>query len=267
MNEQEITCEESQKTAPKPPRKRKTATPTYKDPGSIAGAFASVVSVFSRYPASSLLVTAILAIGAVGYGTYSSEGFRSSLMGLLPPSSSAALEQQASRVRKDIRKEDEVCNVVEAVGRRISAHRLIYFRYSGESTPTPQNPLPWRYISAVCVYPKPGVDYDIAGAQSMPASLSSEMQTVMFPEGKREGACGRWRIEDIRGAYLRSRFEKNGTDLKISCGQVSPQGLPVAALAADWLSRYAIEESQQDVEGIIQDALNTISELQHRPAQ
>ncbi len=105
-----------------------------------------------------------------------------------------------------------MCNLVETVGKRISAHRLIYFRYSGESTPTPQNPIPWRYVSAVCVYPKPGVDYDITGAQGMPASLSTELQTVMFPEGDRDGACGRWHIEDIKGAYLRSRFEKNGTD-------------------------------------------------------
>lgn len=265
MDDENDTCEIEQ--APPKPKRKRGSTPTYKDPNSIADAFGSIVAVFQRTPVSALAVTAIIGLGSLGYASYMSESFRTALLSYLPPSNSTVLEQQASRARKDIRKEDAVCNLVETVGKRISAHRLIYFRYSGESTPTPQNPIPWRYVSAVCVYPKPGVDYDITGAQGMPASLSTELQTVMFPEGDRDGACGRWHIEDIKGAYLRSRFEKNGTDLKIACGQVSPQGLPIASLAADWLGRHAIEEDEKEVERTIQDALKTISELQNRPAQ
>lgn len=265
-DDDDSTCDDVEQAPQKPKRKRR-GTPAFKDPGSIASAFGSVVSVFQRSPLSSLIVTAILAVGAVGYASYASEGFRNALLSYLPPSTSSVLEQQASRARKDIRREDEVCNLVETVGKRISAHRLIYFRYSGESQPTPSNPLPWRFISAVCVYPKPGVDYDIVGAQGMPASLSSELQTVMFPEGDRDGSCGRWHPEDIKSAYLRSRFERNGTDLKIACGQVSPQGLPVASLAADWLSRHAIEEEGKTIERLIQDALVTIGELQTKPTQ
>ncbi|MGC5777583.1 hypothetical protein [Methylobacterium sp. NFXW15] len=266
MQEEDITCDQEQ-APPRPKRKRKSGTPTYKDPGSIANAFGSIVGVFQRSPVSALLVTSILAVGAVGYASYSNEAFRDTLLSYLPPSESTRLEQQASKARKDIRKEDAVCNVVEAVGKRVSAHRLIYFRYSGESQPTPQNPIPWRYISAVCVYPKPGVDYDLAGAQGMPASLSSEMQIRMFPEGDRDGACGTWHPEDIRGAYLRSRFDKNGTDLKIACGQVSPQGLPIAALSADWLNRSAITETEDEIERAIKEALSTIGELQNKPAK
>ncbi|WP_426313493.1 hypothetical protein ACN9MF_17900 [Methylobacterium fujisawaense] len=265
MDDENDTCEIEQ--AP-PKRKRKRgSTPTYKDPNSIADAFGSIVAVFQRTPVSALAVTAIIGLGSIGYASYQSESFRAALLSYLPPSSSTVLEQQASRARKDIRKEDAVCNLVETVGRRISAHRLVYFRYSGESTPTAQNPIPWRYVSAVCVYPKPGVDYDITGAQGMPASLSTELQTVMFPEGDRDGACGTWHSEDIKGAYLRSRFEKNGTDLKIACGQVSPQGLPIASLAADWLSRHAITEDEKEIERTIQDALKQIGELQTRPNQ
>ncbi|CAO4148646.1 hypothetical protein [Methylorubrum aminovorans] len=256
------TCDEIKQAPASKPKRKRSSRAAYQDPGAVANAFGSVVSVFQRSPVSSLIVTAILAMGAVGYASYSNEGFRTALVGLLPASTSSVLEQQATKARKDIRNEDEVCNLVETIGKRISAHRLIYFRYSGESTPTAQNPLPWRYVSAVCVYPKPGVDYDIVGAQGMPASLSSELQTVMFPEGQREGACGTWRPEDIKGAYLRSRFEKNGTDFKIACGQVSPQGLPIASLGADWLSRHAVEEDAKDIERTIQDALKTIGELQ-----
>ncbi|MDT9156059.1 hypothetical protein, partial [Escherichia coli] len=80
----------------------------------------SIVGVFQRSPVSSLIVTAILAVGAVGYASYANEGFRSALFGLLPGSTSTVLEQQATKARKDIRKEDEVCNLVENVGKRIS---------------------------------------------------------------------------------------------------------------------------------------------------
>ncbi|UYW27714.1 hypothetical protein OKC48_04160 [Methylorubrum extorquens] len=257
------TCDEIEQ-APASKPKRKSSTAAYQDPGAIANAFGSIVSVFQRSPVSSLIVTAILAVSALGYASYANEGFRGSLFALLPASSSTLLEAQASKARKEIRKEDEVCNLVENVGKRISAHRLIYFRYSGESTPTTNNPLPWRYTSAVCVYPKPGVDYDIAGAQSVPASLSSELQIVMFPVGNREGACGLWHVEDIKSSYLRSRFDKNGTDLKIACGQVSPQGLPTGSLSADWLTRSAITESEEEVQRIIRDTLSTITELQSK---
>lgn len=262
-DENDNTCNEIEQAPSKPKRK---STAAYQDPGTIANAFGSIVGVFQRSPVSSLIVTGILAVGAVGYASYANEGFRSALLSLVP-SNSSVLEQQATKARKDIRKEDEVCNLVENVGKRISAHRLIYFRYSGESTPTTSNPLPWRYTSAVCVYPKPGVDYDIAGAQGVPASLSSELQIVMFPEGRREGACGLWHAEDIKSSYLRSRFDKNGTDLKIACGQVSPQGLPTGSLSADWLSRGTITESEEEVQRIIRDTLSTITELQSKPAQ
>ncbi|MGY6283621.1 hypothetical protein ACXIT0_12045 [Methylorubrum extorquens] len=255
------TCDEIEQASTSKPKRSKAQ---YQDPGAIANAFGSIVGVFQRSPVSSLIVTGILAVGALGYASYANEGFRSSLFALLPASSSV-LEQQATKARKEIRKEDEVCNLVENVGKRISAHRLIYFRYSGESTPTTNNPLPWRYTSAVCVYPKPGVDYDIAGAQSVPASLSSELQIVMFPVGDREGACGLWHVEDIKSSYLRSRFDKNGTDLKIACGQVSPQGLPTGSLSADWLNRSAITESEEEVQRVIRDTLSTISELQGTP--
>lgn len=261
-DENDNTCNEiEQAPASKPKRSSK---PAYQDPGAVANAFGSIVGVFQRSPVSSLIVTAILALAALGYASYANEGFRTALVGLLPASSSTVLEQQATKARKDIRKEDEVCNLVENVGKRISAHRLIYFRYSGESTPTTSNPLPWRYTSAVCVYPKPGVDYDIAGAQSVPASLSSELQIVMFPLGNREGACGLWHVEDIKSSYLRSRFDKNGTDLKIACGQVSPQGLPTGSLSADWLNRGAITESEEEVQRVIRDTLSTITELQSK---
>ena len=260
------TCNEiEQAPASTPKPKCKSGTAAYPDPGTVANAFGNIVGVFQRSPVSSLIVTGILALGALGYASYANEGFRSALFGLLPASTSTALEQQATKARKDIRKEDEVCNLVENVGKRISAHRLIYFRYSGESQPTASNPLPWRYTSAVCVYPKPGVDYDIAGAQGVPASLSSELQIVMFPVGHRDGACGLWHIEDIKSSYLRSRFDKNGTDLKIACGQVSPQGLPTGSLSADWLSRGAITESEEEVQRVIRDTLSTINELQNRP--
>ncbi|MFD6318598.1 hypothetical protein [Methylorubrum thiocyanatum] len=265
-DDENSTCDEIEQAPIKPKRKR-SSKPAYQDPGAIADAFGSIVGVFQRSPVSSLIVTAILAVGAVGYASFANEGFRTALMGLLPASTSTVLEAQASKARKDIRKEDEVCNLVENVGKRISAHRLIYFRYSGESTPTTNNPLPWRYTSAVCVYPKPGVDYDIAGAQGVPASLSSELQIVMFPEGRREGACGLWHVEDIKSSYLRSRFDKNGTDLKIACGQVSPQGLPTGSLSADWLNRGAITESEKEVQRVIRDTLNTITELQSKAAE
>ena len=260
------TCDEIEQASTSK-RKRSSGKAAYQDPGAIANAFGSIVGVFQRSPVSSLIVTAILAVGAVGYASYANEGFRRALFGLLPGSTSTVLEQQATKARKDIRKEDEVCNLVENVGKRISAHRLIYFRYSGESTPTTSNPLPWRYTSAVCVYQKPGVDYDIAGAQSEPARLSSELQILMFPEGHREGACGLWHVEDIKSSYLRSRFDKNGTDLKIACGQVSPQGLPTGSLSADWLTRSAITESEEEVQRIIRDTLSTITELQSKPVQ
>lgn len=260
------TCDEIEQASTSK-RKRSSSKAAYQDPGTIANAFGSIVGVFQRSPVSSLIVTAILALAALGYASYANEGFRTALVGLLPASSSTVLEAQASKARKDIRKEDEVCNLVENVGKRISAHRLIYFRYSGESTPTTNNPLPWRYISAVCVYPKPGVDYDIAGAQGVPASLSSELQIMMFPVGNREGGCGLWHAEDIKSSYLRSRFDKNGTDLKIACGQVSPQGLPTGSLSADWLSRGTITESEEEVQRIIRDTLSTITELQSKPVQ
>jgi hypothetical protein len=256
------TCDEIEQAPAS--RSKRSGKPAYQDPGTIANAFGSVVSVFQRSPVSSLIVTVILAVGAVGYASYANEGFRTALFALLPPSSSTLLDAQASKARKEIRKEDEVCNLVQAVGKRISAHRLIYFRYSGEAQPTAGNPLPWRYTSAVCVYPKPGVGYDIAGAQSVPASLSSELQIVMFPVGDRDGACGLWHVEDIKSSYLRSRFDKNGTDLKIACGQVSPQGLPTGSLSADWLTRSAITESEEEVQRIIRDTLSTITELQSK---
>ncbi|MCK2054752.1 MICOS complex subunit MIC60 [Methylobacterium sp. 37f] len=266
-DEMDTACEGSQQpTAPAPRKRRSPKAAPYKDPGALASAFGSVVSVFSRYPVSALLVTLIAGVAGVGYATYQSDDFRKFVTSIVP-TSQAALEQQANKARKDIRREDEVCSLVEAVGKRISAHRMIYFRYTGEGVASAQTPIPWRYVSAVCVYPKPGVDYDIAGAQAMPASLSTELQIKMFPDGKREGACGTWHQEDIKGAYLRSRFEKNGTDMKIACGQVSPQGLPTGSLAADWLSRHAITEAEDEVERVIQEALRNITELQNKPAQ
>ncbi|KQO67250.1 hypothetical protein ASF18_11300 [Methylobacterium sp. Leaf89] len=224
------------------------------------------MSVFSRYPVSALLVSLLAGVAGTGYATYQSADFRKFVVSNVP-TSQAALEQQAHKARKEIKREDEVCSLVEAVGKRISAHRMVYFRYTGEGAATQGNPIPWRFVSAVCVYPKPGVDYDIAGAQAMPASLSTELQIKMFPERDRDGACGTWHLEDIKGAYLRSRFEKNGTDMKIACGQVSPQGLPTGSLAADWLSRHAITETEDDVERVIQEALRNITELQNKPAQ
>lgn len=237
------------------------------DPNALVAVFGSVAAVFQRSPLSALLAALVMGASVAGYVAYSDRDVRSALLSLVPASSSTVLEQQARKARKEIRREDEVCNLVEAVGKRISAHRLIYFRYSGESQPTASNPLPWRYTSAVCVYPKPGVDYDIAGAQNVPASLSSQLQIDMFPLGNREGACGRWHIEDINSSYLRSRFEKNGTDLKIACGQVSPQGLPTGSLSADWLDRSAIKESEEQMLSDLRDTLGTITELQSKPVQ
>ena len=266
-DDMDTACEGSQQETAPPKRARKsTKAAAYKDPGALANAFSSVVTVFSRYPVSALLVTLITGVAGVGYASYQSDDFRKFLVSI-SPTSQTALEAQAHKARKEIMREDEVCSLVENVGKRISAHRMVYFRYTGEGVAAPGNPIPWRYVSAVCVYPKPGVDYDIAGAQAMPASLSTELQIKMFPDGKREGACGTWHLEDIKGAYLRSRFEKNGTDMKIACGQVSPQGLPTGSLAADWLSRHAITEQEDDVERIIQEALKNITELQNKPAQ
>jgi hypothetical protein len=268
VDDNEFTGSEatSQNTNPAPRKRRSSKAEPYKDPGAMANAFGSIVGVFQRSPLSALAVSVILAFGGFGYATYSSADFRKFVVSYVP-TSQAALEAQAHKARKEIKREDEVCSLVEAVGKRISAHRMVYFRYTGEGAATQGNPIPWRFVSAVCVYPKPGVDYDIAGAQAMPASLSTELQIKMFPDGKREGACGTWHQEDIKGAYLRSRFEKNGTDMKIACGQVSPQGLPTGSLAADWLSRHAITEAEDEVERVIQETLRSITELQNKPAQ
>ena len=54
------TCNEIEQAPSKPKRK---STAAYRDPGAIANASGSIVGVFQRSPVSSLIVTAILAVG------------------------------------------------------------------------------------------------------------------------------------------------------------------------------------------------------------
>ncbi|WP_342162543.1 hypothetical protein [Methylobacterium sp. SD21] len=267
MDETEITCEESQQAAPKPRRRRKAAARGgWTDPSTVAVAFGNVVGVFASKPLAAVLVTVLLGVGAVGYGAYEKPEFRNA-MWTAWSSRSDILEAQATRARKDIVRENAVCDHVQQLGKRISAHRLVYFQFSDAARQPAAGGVPWRYSSAVCVYPKPGVDYDVEGAKGVPNSLNSEILKVLFPLGDRDGTCGKWHPEEIQGEWLRGRFERNGTDLKIACGQTSPQGLPVGSLSADWLNRGAITEPQTDVEKILREGIDTINELQSRAVQ
>ena len=268
-DDDDSACEGPEQDAapPKPKRKRKSSPKGgWTDPNTVALAFGSVVGVFASKPLAAVMVTLVIAACAVGYGSYENPEFRTALWTAWS-SRSDVLEAQATKARKDIMRENAVCDHVQQLGRRISAHRLVYFQFSDAARQPAAGGVPWRYSSAVCVYPKPGVDYDIEGAKGVPNSLNAEILKVLFPLGDRNGSCGLWHPEDIKGEFLRGRFEKNGTDLKIACGQTSPQGLPVGSLSADWLSRGSITEPQQDVERLLREGIDTINELQSRSVQ